>query len=73
MGNITFGCGSNNSKKLFELVAFAKDENYVVVEVKEPQYVVETSEDRAKATLLKDFLDDSELNWNVKVLRVENF
>lgn len=63
---------NDNSKKLFLVALYAKDDDGVVVDVETPKWVVETSVDRAKTRLLAEKLED-DLNWNVKIIQTENF
>lgn len=60
-------------KKLYLVALFAREEDgNSVVEITEPEWVVETSEDRVKARVLADKLED-DLDWNVGILQTHDF
>lgn len=64
----------NRSKKLYEVCLYAVDEDGVVVDAKEPKWVLDVTLDRVKARALSNKLDnDDGLIWHVKVLRTVNF
>lgn len=63
------------NKQLFLISAYQVDKDGIVVEISEPQWVVETSTDRAKVQILQDYLtgNKKDEDWRVKVLQTHHF
>jgi len=61
-------------KQLFLVSAYRVDEDGVIAEATKPEWLVETSEDRAKAQLQTKYMKDSpEDDWRVTVVQNYRF
>lgn len=64
----------NKDKQLFLVAAYLVDKDGTVAEATEPSWVVETTEDRAKAKLQAKYIEDSpEDDWRVSVVQSFRF
>lgn len=65
---------NTKDKQLFLVSAYRVDDDGVVAEATEPSWVVETTEDRAKAKLQAKYIEDSpEDDWRVAVVQTFRF